>query len=358
MCMCVRAVMLVAAVAALSLSVEPLVGQQDGSEAPVRDAPVAGELPDDSLNYRVLLASTRAGFTLLTETGQRTVAWPSAPPGAGEVRTGTFDGRCGRAALWVARFEMVGEAEGLGPVEGVAEHCTYPPDEPGGAPTYGEGVWHVTLETGEVIRGTYGDGLIPSPTLFRDRFVITGGTGRFRGARGGGVEWGRIVSTDPADAGFHLVQTGSLDAGGGEGRVDPVAAFQSAWNRGDGERLGRLFRADGQYLAVPTGRLFRGPGGAAEYLGHMFSGAPDSRLEEVRRVRQGDLVAVEWVWRGTHTGDWPGLPATGREFSVRGVTVLELEGELVRRAADYWNRATLLEQLGPRPASEGRKPRN
>lgn len=151
-----------------------------------------------------------------------------------------------------------------------------------------------------------------------------------------------------------LAPAGPATGQDGKEPPDPVTEAQAAWNQGDGDRLGALFAEDGEYLSVPSGRVFRGPEGVAEYLGHMFSGAPDSRLEEVSRVREGDLVALEWVWTGTHAGDWPGLPATGREFAVRGVTVLEIEDGRIRRAADYWNRGTLLEQLGGRPAGEAR----
>jgi steroid delta-isomerase-like uncharacterized protein len=63
----------------------------------------------------------------------------------------------------------------------------------------------------------------------------------------------------------------------------------------------------------------------------------------------GDWVAQEWVMTGTQTGALGGIPATGKSFSVRGATITELRKDKIRREGDYWNQATLLQQLGVMP---------
>src|SRR5262249_43407777 len=41
---------------------------------------------------------------------------------------------------------------------------------------------------------------------------------------------------------------------------------------------------------------------------------------------------------GTHKGNLPGIPATGKRFSsVRGSTILELEAGKIRQESDYWD---------------------
>ncbi len=52
---------------------------------------------------------------------------------------------------------------------------------------------------------------------------------------------------------------------------------------------------------------------------------------------------------GTHTGDLPDLPATGKSFSIRGATIAEVSAGRIVRAADYWDLATFLRQLGVMP---------
>jgi len=63
---------------------------------------------------------------------------------------------------------------------------------------------------------------------------------------------------------------------------------------------------------------------------------PDLQIQVNNRVAHGAQVAVEWTATGTHTGDFPGLAASGRPFAIRGVTVVvREEGKIVREAIYY-----------------------
>ena len=70
-----------------------------------------------------------------------------------------------------------------------------------------------------------------------------------------------------------------------------------------------------------------------------------AKLQVTNRVVHGNQVTVEWVATGTHTGDLPDLPASGRSFSLRGVTVvIRHDGKVVREAL-YYDVADLRRQL-------------
>lgn len=43
---------------------------------------------------------------------------------------------------------------------------------------------------------------------------------------------------------------------------------------------------------------------------------PGLKISVTNRVVHGNQLAVEWVASGAHSGDYPGLPATGRSFSI------------------------------------------
>jgi steroid delta-isomerase-like uncharacterized protein len=78
-----------------------------------------------------------------------------------------------------------------------------------------------------------------------------------------------------------------------------------------------------------------------------FSAVPDVEVEIVSLFASQDRGAVEWVWSGTHTEDYPGLiSATGRPFSVRGVAIFEFEKGKIKRHLDYYDAAGFLYQLG------------
>ncbi len=60
----------------------------------------------------------------------------------------------------------------------------------------------------------------------------------------------------------------------------------------------------------------------------------------------GNQVTAEWVATGIHTGDLPGLPASGRPFTLHGVTVVVRQNGKIVREALYYNVDELSRQLG------------
>ncbi|AZP19834.1 ester cyclase [Streptomyces aquilus] len=65
------------------------------------------------------------------------------------------------------------------------------------------------------------------------------------------------------------------------------------------------------------------------------------------QLTQGDRVCTRWTWRGTHTGDFMGIPATGKRVSMTGTTIHRCApgGKL---AEGWWqyDRLGLMAQLG------------
>ncbi|HZU69094.1 MAG TPA: ester cyclase [Ktedonobacteraceae bacterium] len=73
---------------------------------------------------------------------------------------------------------------------------------------------------------------------------------------------------------------------------------------------------------------------------------PDLQIQVVNRVVHGNQVSVEWIATGTHSGDFPGLPASGRSFSIQGVTVVVRENGKITRESLYYDMAEVRRQLG------------
>jgi steroid delta-isomerase-like uncharacterized protein len=92
--------------------------------------------------------------------------------------------------------------------------------------------------------------------------------------------------------------------------------------------------------AVVEGSMFPKPfvgrTAIATRIGAEMLAFPDLRVKMTNRVVHGNQVTVEWVATGTHTGDFPGFPASGRSFSIPGVTVVIRErGKIVRESLYY-----------------------
>lgn len=77
-----------------------------------------------------------------------------------------------------------------------------------------------------------------------------------------------------------------------------------------------------------------------------FAAMPDMQITVTNRVVHGDQLTVEWVATGTHMQDYPGLPATGRSFSIPGVTVVVRRDGKIMRESLYYDMAEVQRQLG------------
>jgi steroid delta-isomerase-like uncharacterized protein len=80
------------------------------------------------------------------------------------------------------------------------------------------------------------------------------------------------------------------------------------------------------------------------------TGFPDLDISVDALAAEGDLVTKRWTFRGTHSGDYMGLPASGRQVVMTGITIYRIQGGQVRET--WWNYDALgmMQQLGAIPA--------
>ena len=69
--------------------------------------------------------------------------------------------------------------------------------------------------------------------------------------------------------------------------------------------------------------------------------APHFTIEDV--IAEGDRVVVRWTNAGTHIGEFADTPATGRPFTIPGIDIYRIEGDLL---AEHWHVVDQLAMLG------------
>jgi predicted ester cyclase len=81
-----------------------------------------------------------------------------------------------------------------------------------------------------------------------------------------------------------------------------------------------------------------------------WPGIPDLRVTIEELVAEGDKVAVRRSYEGTHRGELLGIPPTGKQVRIGGISIFRLtEGKI----AEHWeqlDRLALMQQLGVIPA--------
>jgi steroid delta-isomerase-like uncharacterized protein len=121
--------------------------------------------------------------------------------------------------------------------------------------------------------------------------------------------------------------------------------WAAAWSRHDVEGLAGLFTEDCEYEDVAFDIVNRGQQGVRDWATGFMASFPDLRVEPIRSFEHDRQGVLEWRMGGTHVGDFDGLAPTHRQWSVRGVTLLDIESGRIRRCADYWNLGAVRSQL-------------
>ena len=120
----------------------------------------------------------------------------------------------------------------------------------------------------------------------------------------------------------------------------------AAWNSFDPGRVVDLLTEDHVYEDVTFAVVCRGAAETRGFFQGAYSAFPDIHFTLTSAAIDAERAALEWTMTGTHQGDLPGLPATGKPFSVRGSTIFEIAADKICAVRDYWDLATLLRQVG------------
>ncbi len=124
--------------------------------------------------------------------------------------------------------------------------------------------------------------------------------------------------------------------------------FLAAWSKDDPQALLDLCSEDCVYEDVTVAAVLRSHTELRGFFEMFREVLPDMSFtpDGIRGCEGG--VTVEWTVTGTHRGNAPGLPpATNKYAEVRGVSVIDLDGDgLIRGVRDYWDAATWFRQLG------------
>ena len=112
-----------------------------------------------------------------------------------------------------------------------------------------------------------------------------------------------------------------------------------------------LISADAIFHAPSHPEPLRGPAGYMDVLEMMRSGFPDVQWTLEETVSEGDTVAARFTMRGTHDGEFFGIPATGNKISVQAMNFYYLtDGQIVGERAQP-DLLGVMQQIGAVPSS-------
>jgi predicted ester cyclase len=78
---------------------------------------------------------------------------------------------------------------------------------------------------------------------------------------------------------------------------------------------------------------------------------PDGQYSMDDLIAEGDKVVLRWTFRGTHKGELMGIPATGEQVTMAGISIYHFANGMLAEIWENYDKFGLLQQLGVIPVS-------
>lgn len=136
-------------------------------------------------------------------------------------------------------------------------------------------------------------------------------------------------------------------------KTDPVEANIKAYTRTWDEIMnnGKLdlfndsnFTKDVVMHASPTDIV--GIDSSRAYYANYLSGFSNISFTIKDIFGQGEKLVKHWNFKGTHTGNFFGIPATGKAVSLDGVTLVRMSNGKIAEERDFFDNMDFMTQLG------------
>jgi len=96
----------------------------------------------------------------------------------------------------------------------------------------------------------------------------------------------------------------------------------------------------------------QGREGLRQILAMFFAAFPDFHWTTEEEAAEGDKHWSRFTWRGTHRGDFLGIPPTGNQVVVNGVVIDRFVEGVMVDSRILMNELSLMQQLGVIPPLE------
>jgi len=125
--------------------------------------------------------------------------------------------------------------------------------------------------------------------------------------------------------------------------------FEEVWNNQNLAAIDQLMAQNYVHHDPQSPNVPSGIEGYKQFVRQYLSAFPDLQMNIDEQVSEGDTVVIRWTATGTHKGNLPPLPPTGKTIKVTGITVARLSNGKFVESWNNWDALGLLQQLGAVP---------
>ena len=103
---------------------------------------------------------------------------------------------------------------------------------------------------------------------------------------------------------------------------------------------------DKQVILVTSPENIVGIDGFKAYYNNYLTGFSEVTFTILDAFGQGDKIVKHWRFQGKHTGEFFGIPPTGKTVNVEGVTLVKMKDGKIAQEQDFLDNLVFYQQLG------------
>lgn len=117
--------------------------------------------------------------------------------------------------------------------------------------------------------------------------------------------------------------------------------MEAIWNQGNLAVADERFARD--YVGHAPDKI-EGPEGVKQFVSAIRNAAPKIQIED--QIAEEDKVVTRWTASGRHEGEFQGIPPTGNQVSITGLTMFRIANGKIVEGWTNADRLGLMQQIG------------
>ncbi len=123
--------------------------------------------------------------------------------------------------------------------------------------------------------------------------------------------------------------------------------IEQIWNQHRLDQLDQYLSKDLVHHDAPGITDFTSAKG---FITMAINSVPDFKIDIQAEIAEGDLVVQRIIASGTPQGDFMGIPASGKQFSMVGISIFRIAGGKIAELWGVNDSLSMMQQLGVIPA--------
>ncbi len=125
--------------------------------------------------------------------------------------------------------------------------------------------------------------------------------------------------------------------------------IEEVWNNHNLDLADELFASNYTPHQASSPDFGDGPQGIRKMVSYYLAAFPDTHFTIDDLIAEGDKVVMRWTARGTHRGEFEGVPPTGKQVTVTGANTVRIANGKCVEGWESWDALGLMQQIGALP---------